>query len=64
MIMALTKYQQMLIDNNKPRTKKKHSKPVVIAFDKYKEKSRDLDLSRAHVSMDGNTQKVTIKFLK
>lgn len=62
--MSVTNYQKMLIDNNKPKTKKKLSKPAVIPFDKFKEKSRDYDMMNCHVSMDGNTEKVTVKFLK
>ena len=62
--MGVTNYQKMLIDNNKPKEKKKTLKPVTIPFDEFKKKSRDLDTMNAHVSMDGNTEKVTIKFLK
>lgn len=54
----------MLIDNNKPRVKKRLPKPIVIPFDQFKEKSREFDIMNCHVSMDGNTEKVTIKFLK
>lgn len=62
--MSTNQYQQMLIDNNKPKAKKKTLKPVIIPFAKYKEKSRDLDTMNAHVSMDGETGKVTVRFLK
>lgn len=64
LIMGVTNYQKMLIENNKPKSRKKLLKPVVIPFSNFKEKSRDLDLSKAHVSMDGNTEKVTVKFLE
>lgn len=62
--MSVTNYQKMLIDNNKQRPKKKLLKPAVIPFSKFKEKSRDFDMMNCHVSMDGKTEKVTVKFLK
>lgn len=62
--MSTNQYQQMLIDNNKPKAKKKTLNPVIIPFSKYKEKSRDFDMMNCHVSMDGKTEKVTVKFLR
>lgn len=61
--MSTNQYQQMLIDNNKPKAKKKLLKPDIIPFDKFKEKSRDYDMMNCHVSMDGETGKVTVRFL-
>ncbi len=39
---------------------KKHT----ISFSTWKEKSRRMNLTNAHVSMDGEKQKVIVKFLK
>lgn len=36
----------------------------IINFSSWKLASRKLDLSNAHVSMDGVKEKVTVKFLK
>lgn len=62
--MGVTNYQKMLIDNNKPKEKKNLVKPAVFPFSKFKLKSRDLDMKQYHVSMDGNTEKVTVTLLK
>lgn len=62
--MSVTNYQKMFIDNNKPKAKKKLPKPVIIPFSKFKVKSRDFDMMHCHVSMDGETEKVTVKFLQ
>lgn len=62
--MAVTNYQKMLIDNNKPKKKKKLDLLAVIPFDTFKKSSRVLDLSKAHVSMDGETEKVIVKFFE
>lgn len=62
--MSITNYQKMLIENNKPKKKKKLDLITVIPFEKFKKNSRELDLLKAHVSMDGETEKVIIKFFE
>ena len=48
---------------------KKQDKPVQkklikFSFSQYKEKMKDVDQHNSHVSMDGETRKVTVRFLK
>ena len=62
--MATNKYQKMLAEVKNPQPKISSGKTIKFPFSKYKEKMKEIDQHHAHVSMDGNTEKVTVKFLK
>ena len=60
----VTKYQQMIADAMKQQDKPVQKKLIKFPFSQYKEKMKTIDQYNSHVSMDGETGKVTVKFLK
>lgn len=60
----VTKYQQMIAGAMKGDQKPNQKKLMKFPFSQYKEKMKAVDRYNSHVSMDGETGKVTVKFLK
>lgn len=62
--MSVTNYQKMIAEAMKKQDKPVQKKLIKFSFSQYKEKMKSIDQHKSHVSIDGFSEIVTVKFLK